>query len=195
MAVGYDPNQRSLQWKRRVDREDFMICSGLLNQTSRTPCLDAQMDALQQRVLQGPGGSPLPTSSARGHSAGAGSAPPGSAGAASAGSAARQSLASARAAAAAAAAGRVILTPRDVVGAGPPSRLNTAGGVSSMSAFSSRSEASTVLRAELDAETRRRIDAEDELRRLKATLASGATGAGAGAAAPEATDMPDATQR
>mmetsp|Transcript_22631 Transcript_22631/g.42630 ORF Transcript_22631/g.42630 Transcript_22631/m.42630 type:complete len:154 (-) Transcript_22631:119-580(-) len=30
MAVGYDPIQRSQQWKRRVDREELSVCQKLL---------------------------------------------------------------------------------------------------------------------------------------------------------------------
>mmetsp|Transcript_5476 Transcript_5476/g.16283 ORF Transcript_5476/g.16283 Transcript_5476/m.16283 type:complete len:162 (+) Transcript_5476:83-568(+) len=151
-AAEFDPIQRSEQWKRRVDREENVLCPppppGLVD---NGPSADLRLDMLQQ-TLQG-GGRPL--SSARSsmisgvHPISGTPRVPSSAGVR-----------------ATAGTGRFIVqTPR----------LNTGGTASSRGVSGiggSASETSSILRAELEAETRKRHAAEQELQRLKAMLAA-----------------------
>eukprot|EP00927_Polykrikos_kofoidii_P047779 TRINITY_DN42069_c0_g1_i1.p1 TRINITY_DN42069_c0_g1~~TRINITY_DN42069_c0_g1_i1.p1 ORF type:complete len:178 (-),score=26.16 TRINITY_DN42069_c0_g1_i1:73-606(-) len=159
LAVGYDPVQRAAQWAKRVDREEMAISHSLRGPVSSA---NARLDSLQ-RSLDGvgayetpsldygrPGATPavaLTSSSLRGDGY-----VPGAVDHMRLSS--RQSVSS---------AGRSILTT--------PRRQTAASVRSELSSAPSRiSVTSSTLRGELEEEKRRRIAAEEEMRRLQGLL-------------------------
>mmetsp|Transcript_14899 Transcript_14899/g.41175 ORF Transcript_14899/g.41175 Transcript_14899/m.41175 type:complete len:172 (-) Transcript_14899:36-551(-) len=158
LAVGYDPVQRAEQWKRRVDREEGAVCPPLqLGGTGLAgPSTGARLDMLQQ-TLQG---AAHPPASARDS-------------ATSRSSALRSALSS----------GPGSASGRSTSGAGraiaQTPRLGTAGTMPSVGgSVISGSDNSSLLRAELEAETQRRQAAEQELQRLQALLSGSSNDGG-----------------
>lgn len=156
-ATGYDPCQRSEQWKRRVEREEVSVCQQVLRgpPTGQHLDADARLEALQSALF----GS-LPNGGV-----------PGSAAPQRLRSSGGFSVGSAGRAATARSAGRAILTPRP--GGTPMVRPGTNGGMSSVGDNSVRSEATAILKAELAEETQRRQQAEEELQKLRTMLEPG----------------------
>lgn len=167
MVVGYDPIQRSQQWKRRIDREELAICNNMLAsgggmQHPAVVDADTRLELLSQQ-LTGAGGQAAPASSRGGRSG-------------------LQSGLSARSRSSAGNAGRAIaLTPRlnsaqsaSSYGSGmldvPHVQQTAMSALSSVSRGMSSAAASSTLRAELEEETRRRVAAEAELNKLRSML-------------------------
>mmetsp|Transcript_117483 Transcript_117483/g.374394 ORF Transcript_117483/g.374394 Transcript_117483/m.374394 type:complete len:190 (-) Transcript_117483:56-625(-) len=174
---GFDPIQRSMQWQKRVNREEIAITRQLLGgfpQVARLNSANARVDMLQQSLVSGTGAIAGP------------SAPP-----SSHGSTGGQRLTGTRPAASplAGAAGGM-LTPRlttpkltlrlttprvgtgisnlAAMGSNAGSRCASRGGLSVIESVAG-SEAST-LRAELVEERRKRQSVEQELRKLQALV-------------------------
>mmetsp|Transcript_137653 Transcript_137653/g.439791 ORF Transcript_137653/g.439791 Transcript_137653/m.439791 type:complete len:211 (+) Transcript_137653:57-689(+) len=181
MARGYDPIQRSEQWKRRVDREEVTICSSLLKDV-RKPKLssaDVRLNNLEQALLgggQGPA-SILSARSARGGGSDAGSF---------VGSVDGSVAGSATGSASARMAGTMMAqTPRVMDGTATPRRLYSSSGsaFSGVESVGSRqlmsrgglssggaSDSASVWKARLEEESRRRFAAEEKLERLQSMM-------------------------
>lgn len=166
MVVGYDPIQRSQQWKRRIDREELAICNNMLAAGGGTqhPALvdaDTRLELLSQQLTGV--GRELPSSSRGGRSG------------------LQSGGLSARSRSSAGNAGRAIaMTPRlnsamsgssgSVMMDVPHVEQTAMSHMSSVSRGMSSAAASSSLRAELDEEMRRRVAAESELNKLRAML-------------------------
>jgi len=158
-AVGYDPVQLSEAWKRRVDREEVSICN-LQMHPGGMPSAEARLNLLEHSLQSARGNN-----SVRGYT----------------GSSGRSSAM--RSSAAGSVGSAIAQTPRLGTGSsGFRTPLSARGSVISQgSKLSSRSrssrmsggsEATHILKAELEEETKRRIAAEEELHRLHSVMES-----------------------
>eukprot|EP00420_Gonyaulax_spinifera_P029000 CAMPEP_0197896372 /NCGR_PEP_ID=MMETSP1439-20131203/39727_1 /TAXON_ID=66791 /ORGANISM="Gonyaulax spinifera, Strain CCMP409" /LENGTH=172 /DNA_ID=CAMNT_0043516891 /DNA_START=80 /DNA_END=598 /DNA_ORIENTATION=- len=159
VAVGYDPVQRSAQWKRRVDREEITVCPTARSGSSTSSVAEARLDMLKQS-LNGAGSQPSSSRLSSGPRCPSGL------------SAVSRSTAG---------AGRVIVqTPRMSSRggrSGVETPMSSARGALSSRAGSigpSASEAGSVLlRNQLEQEQQRRVAAEEEVKRLQTMLQHG----------------------
>mmetsp|Transcript_117618 Transcript_117618/g.379633 ORF Transcript_117618/g.379633 Transcript_117618/m.379633 type:complete len:177 (+) Transcript_117618:186-716(+) len=167
LAIGYDPVQRAEQWKRRVGKEEQVISSTLCSAAPPSSA-DTRLELLQQ-TLQGVGALPA---SSRGRTAASGHS-----------SLARSMVGSSAAGrSTAGTAGRAIAqTPRSAARSTP---LQSVRGLAPSRAGSIGSRvsdaAAAALKAELEAETQRRMSAEQELQKLQSLLGANASGADVG---------------
>jgi len=162
-AAGYDPVQRAEAWKRRVDREEVSICKSQMY-SGGMPSAVARLDLLEHSLQ-----------SARGHNSVRGYT----------GRSGRSS--SMRSSAAGSVGNSIAQAPRLGTGSsGFRTPLSARGSVISQgtklssrsrsSRMSGGSEATDILKAELEEETKRRIAAEEELHRLQSVMEGSARG-------------------
>mmetsp|Transcript_113019 Transcript_113019/g.292230 ORF Transcript_113019/g.292230 Transcript_113019/m.292230 type:complete len:200 (-) Transcript_113019:134-733(-) len=172
MARGYDPVQRSEQWKRRVDREEVAICNQVLGGMGRGPVMsaDARLHNLEQTLFSG-----------RGVPSGGGGFTAASGASGAIGGPPRSAVASSRGSSRARMAGCTIAqTPRGSETGTPRYQQSRAGSVlsgadsmgdrierMSVGAGSAGSGTAMMLKAQLEDETRRRQKAEAEVERLQ----------------------------
>lgn len=153
-TVGCNPSQRAEFWKRRINREGLTVVSE--HESLLDPGLNARLDALSQGIQIG-----RVEPASRGHSSSGGS------------SWSFCSPSSRLGRSRANQAGQSIVTKRPATGSSISSAAVSSTGGSYVSGMTGSAVASTMLRAELQEETERRMKAEAELDKLRTMLGEG----------------------